>query len=116
MIAYLLWMLYGAELDDSLPLMDVIWDMSYPVCMSKSSTHRMHDPGLIIPHIRPNMFIDNQKSRIKCNYYINKVSKDYDDPQAERNSGRLHNTTGMTIGATRSLELLIEELQSIFSF
>jgi hypothetical protein len=31
-------------------------------------------------------------------------------------SGRLHNTTGMTTGATCSLELLIEEFQSILSF
>jgi hypothetical protein len=34
----------------------------------------------------------------------------------KRNSGRLYNTTGMATGATRSLELLIEELQAIFSF
>jgi hypothetical protein len=27
-----------------------------------------------------------------------------------------HNTTGMAIGATRSLELLIKEFQSIFTF
>jgi hypothetical protein len=31
-------------------------------------------------------------------------------------SGRLHNTTGTTTGATRSLELLVEEFQSILSF
>jgi hypothetical protein len=33
----------------------------------------------------------------------------------ERTNGRLHNTTGMTTGATRSLELLVEEFQSILS-
>jgi hypothetical protein len=47
-------------------------------------------------------------SRIKYNYYISNVSKDYDD-STKRNSGRLHNSTGMTAGATRNLELLIEE-------
>jgi hypothetical protein len=34
----------------------------------------------------------------------------------EWNSGRLHNTTRTTNGATRSLELIVEEFQSIFSF
>jgi hypothetical protein len=63
----------------------------------------------------PKVFIDNQISWIKYNYYINIVSKDYDDSQAKRNSGRLHNTTGTATGAAHSLELLIEEFQSIFS-
>jgi hypothetical protein len=31
-------------------------------------------------------------------------------------SERLHNSTGMATGVTRSLELLVEEFQSIFSF
>jgi hypothetical protein len=31
------------------------------------------------------------------------------DSQVKQNSGRLHNTTGMVIEATRSLEHLIEE-------
>jgi hypothetical protein len=31
-------------------------------------------------------------------------------------NGRLHNSTGTTTGATRSLELLIEKFQSIISF
>jgi hypothetical protein len=31
------------------------------------------------------------------------------------NSGRLQNTTRMATGATRSLEILIEEFQSIFT-
>jgi hypothetical protein len=39
-----------------------------------------------------------------------------DNSQAKRNSGRLHNSTGMATGATHSLELLIIEFQSIFSF
>jgi hypothetical protein len=30
--------------------------LPYPVFMSKSSTHRMHDPGSIVPHIRPKVF------------------------------------------------------------
>jgi hypothetical protein len=55
--------------------------VSYPVFMPKPSTHCMHDPGSIIPHIRPKLFIDNQKSQIKYNYYINNVSKDYDESQ-----------------------------------
>jgi hypothetical protein len=29
----------------------------------------------------PKVFTDNQMSRIKYNYYINNVSKDYDDSQ-----------------------------------
>jgi hypothetical protein len=41
----------------------------------------MHDLGLIIPHIRSKVFTGNQMSRIKYNYYINNVSKDYDDSQ-----------------------------------
>jgi hypothetical protein len=52
--------------------------------MSKSSTHRMHDPGSIVPHIRSKVFTDNQISQIKYNYYINSVSKDYDDSQWNR--------------------------------
>jgi hypothetical protein len=32
-------------------------------------------------HIWPKVFTDNQMSRIKYNYYINNVSKDYDDSQ-----------------------------------
>jgi hypothetical protein len=55
--------------------------LSYPVFIPKPSTHRMHDPGSIVPHIRPKLFTDNQMSRIKYNYYINSVSKDYDDSQ-----------------------------------
>jgi hypothetical protein len=40
----------------------------------------MHDPGSIVPHIRLKVFTDNQMSRIKYDYYyINSVSKDYDD-------------------------------------
>jgi hypothetical protein len=51
--------------------------------MPKPSTHRMHDPRSIVPRIRPKVFTDNQMSRIKYNYYyyINIVSKDYDDSQ-----------------------------------
>jgi hypothetical protein len=56
-------------------------DMLYPFFMPKPSTHRMHDPGSIVPHIRPKVFTDNQMSRIKCYYYISSVSKDYYDSQ-----------------------------------
>jgi hypothetical protein len=56
--------------------------LSYPDFMPKPSTHRMQDLGSIVPHIRPKVFTDNQMSRIKYNYYyINSVSKDYDDSQ-----------------------------------
>jgi hypothetical protein len=44
----------------------------------------MHDPGSIVPHIRPKVFTDNQMSRIKYNYYINNVSKDYDDSKRNK--------------------------------
>jgi hypothetical protein len=47
--------------------------------MPKPSTHRMHDPGSIVPHIRPKVFKDNQMSQIKYNYYISSVYKGYDD-------------------------------------
>jgi hypothetical protein len=53
--------------------------LSYPVFMPKPITHRMHDPGSIVPHIRPKVFTDNQMSRIEYNYCINSVSEDYDD-------------------------------------
>jgi hypothetical protein len=49
--------------------------------MPKPSTHRMHDPGSIVPHIQPKVFTDNQMSRIKYNYYISNVSKEYNDSQ-----------------------------------
>jgi hypothetical protein len=45
----------------------------------------MHDPGSIVPHIRPKVFTDNKISQIKYDYYyINSVSKDYDDSQRNR--------------------------------
>jgi hypothetical protein len=49
--------------------------------MPKPSTHCMHDPGSIVPHIRPKVFTYNKMSGIKYNYYISNVSKDYDDSQ-----------------------------------
>jgi hypothetical protein len=50
--------------------------------MPKPSTHHMHDPGSIVPYIRPKVFTDNPVSRIKYDYYyIISVSKDYDDSQ-----------------------------------
>jgi hypothetical protein len=55
---------------------------SDPVFTPKPSTHHMHDPGSIVPHIWPKGFTDNQLSRIKYDYYyINSVSKDYNDSQ-----------------------------------
>jgi hypothetical protein len=49
--------------------------------MPKPSSHPMHDPRLIVPHIRPKVVTDNQMSQIKYNYYVNNVSKDYNDYQ-----------------------------------
>jgi hypothetical protein len=37
-------------------------NLSYLVFMPKPCTHRMHDPGSIVPHIRPDVFTDNQMS------------------------------------------------------
>jgi hypothetical protein len=73
-------------------------------------------PKSIVPYIQPKVFTDKQMSWTKYNYYISNVSKDYDDSQAKWNSRRLHDSIGMAIGATRSLELLVEEFQSIISF
>jgi hypothetical protein len=54
--------------------------LSYLVFTLKPSTHHMHDPGSIVPHIWPKGFTHNQLSRIKYDYYcISSVSKDYDD-------------------------------------
>jgi hypothetical protein len=64
-----------------LQLTQIWYHLSNPVFMSKPNTHRMHDPGSIVPHIRPKIFTDNQKSQIKYNYYINNISKDYNDSQ-----------------------------------
>jgi hypothetical protein len=36
--------------------------LSYPVLMPKPSSHRMHDPGSIVPHIRPKVLTDKQMS------------------------------------------------------
>jgi hypothetical protein len=55
--------------------------LSYPVFMPKPSTHRMHDPGSIVPHIWPKVITDNQMSQIKYNYYINTVYMGYADSQ-----------------------------------
>jgi hypothetical protein len=55
--------------------------VSYPVFMPKLSTHRMHDPGSIVPHIWPKVITNYQMPQIKYNHYINNISKDYDDSQ-----------------------------------
>jgi hypothetical protein len=41
---------------------NVLAVLSYPVFMPKVSTHHMHDPGSILPHIRPKVLIYNQMS------------------------------------------------------
>jgi hypothetical protein len=40
----------------------VPWLVSYLVFMAKPSTHRMHDPGSIVPLIWPKVFTDNHMS------------------------------------------------------
>jgi hypothetical protein len=42
--------------------LEVLDSLSYPVFMPKPSTHRMHDPGSIVPHIRSKVFTDDQIS------------------------------------------------------
>jgi hypothetical protein len=37
-------------------------ELSYPIFMPKLSTHRMHDPGSIVSHIRPKVLTGNQMS------------------------------------------------------
>jgi hypothetical protein len=59
--------------------------------MPKPSTHRMHHPGSVVPHIQPKVFTDNQMSRIRYNYYISSVSKDYED--SLQNKIAEHSTT-----------------------
>jgi hypothetical protein len=39
--------------------------LSYPVFMPKPSTHRMRDPGSIVPHIRPKVLTDKQMSQYR---------------------------------------------------
>jgi hypothetical protein len=57
-------------------------DLVIPGFYAKTKYSLYHDPGSIVPHIRPKVFTDNQMSRIKYNYYyINSVSKDFDDSQ-----------------------------------
>jgi hypothetical protein len=92
------WVFGGRTIWRSGDVMDHLFQNQVP--MPKQSTHHMHDPGSIVPHIWPKVFTDSQMSQIKYNYY----------------SGRLHNSTGTTTRATRSLELLVKEFQSIFSF
>jgi hypothetical protein len=36
-----------------------------PDFMPKPGTHRMHDPGSIVPHIRPKVLTDNQSHEYK---------------------------------------------------
>jgi hypothetical protein len=55
--------------------------LSYPVFIPNPCTHCMHDLGSIVPHIRLKVFTNKQMSWIKYNYYINSVSKGYDDSQ-----------------------------------
>jgi hypothetical protein len=50
-------------------------------------------------------------------YYINNVSKDYNDSLVKQNSRILYNATGIATGATHSVELLVEEFFiTIFTF
>jgi hypothetical protein len=49
------------------------------LCQTKYSSYAC--PGSIVSQIQPKVFTDIQMSRIKYNYYINNVPKDYDDSQ-----------------------------------
>jgi hypothetical protein len=80
-----LWIVKSSSLPPSLTCPETAKiRLSYLVFMPKPCTHRMHDPRLIVPHIRPKVFTDNQMSWIKYYYYISSVSKDYDDSQRNR--------------------------------
>jgi hypothetical protein len=59
-------------------------EVSHPVFTPKPSTHRMQDPGSIVPYIRPKVFTEIQMSRIKYDYYyIKSVSKTEDSQRNE---------------------------------
>jgi hypothetical protein len=55
--------------------------LSYPVFVPKPCTHRMYAQDQLFHTYGQKVFTDNQMSRIKYNYYISNVSKDYDDSQ-----------------------------------
>jgi hypothetical protein len=55
--------------------------LSYPVFMLKPSTHRMYAQDQLFHTYGQKVLIDNQMSQIKYIYYIDNVSKDYDDSQ-----------------------------------
>jgi hypothetical protein len=90
--------------------------MSYPIFMSKPSTHHMYAQDQLFHKYGPKVFTDNQMLWIKYIYYISNVSKDSNDSLIKQNSKRLHSTTWTATGAAHRLELLIEEFQYIFSF
>jgi hypothetical protein len=77
----------------------------------------MLDPGSIVPHIRPKGFTDNQMSQIKYYYYyINSVSKGYDDSQQNEIVEDSITPQERQPGQHIDLELLVEEFQSIHPF
>jgi hypothetical protein len=49
--------------------------------MPKLSTHHMYAKDQLFHTYREKVFTDNQMSQIKYIYYIDNVSKDYDDSQ-----------------------------------
>jgi hypothetical protein len=55
--------------------------LSYLVFMPKPSTHRMYAQDQLFHTYGQKVLIDNQMSQIKYIYYIDNVSKDYDDFQ-----------------------------------
>jgi hypothetical protein len=46
----------------------------------------MYNTASIVSHIRSKVFTDNQMSQIKYNYYINNVSKHYNDSQQNKSA------------------------------
>jgi hypothetical protein len=106
---------FACETDDLFPFMGADVSCSVIPCFHiKQITHYMYymyDLRSIVSHICLKVFTNNQISQIKYNYYISNRRS-----STKRNSGRLHNYTGMTTGAIHNIELLIEEFQSTFSF
>jgi hypothetical protein len=54
----------GTDSDTQAHAIRSVWvpAVSYPVFMLKPSTYHTHDPGSIVPHIRPKVFTDIQMS------------------------------------------------------
>jgi hypothetical protein len=56
-------------------------NLSYPIFMPKLSSHRVYAQDQLFHTYGQKFLTDNQMSQIKYNYYIDNVSKDYDDSE-----------------------------------